>query len=441
MQTITRNYRSNPQIWSCLIWALTNLTQISCNNLHTSLLKNSDTSTKESSVVSTMTDERFAISLYDAAQKAKRLFSPVDFDALFGPYAQEAVTQNNPDAFAQSIRTRVPIDWAWKRSEISPTWIYSHGTGSIPNGGMVLLAKNIFPEGYYRVKAASITLPELMVNSPWLEWDGTTGTYTPRKGGASRRILEIFYRLRGESTTFDLYRGGNHPRIVLPAADRNPYQSGKPEKESLYLFSSTSINTALLWSSPSVHASTIYRNELLEAVQGSQPTVYVGFEYEYPEIAFLHTNQSVELFIQNNRAKLMCIEKSKYSSPNLESSLKRELDGSLRSGTLFCDEKWFRGFGSGFPSAANPVLTKTATVVADGKLKLSAVKDQDFEEGMMSCKLKAGMKINYGIAFRAENDQVRIHTDTVLDEWQCPRAIRSTVLYVDSQKIDITFDP
>ena len=137
----------------------------------------------------------------------------------------------------------------------------------------------------------------------------------------------------------------------------------------------------------------------------------------------------------------MCIEKRKYSNPNLDSNLKHEVDGALRSGTPFCDEKWFRGFGSGFPSEANPLLTKTATVLADGHLKMYATRDQDLEEGMMPCNVKAGMKINYGMAFKAQNDQVRIHTDTVLDEWQCPRGARSTILYMDSQKIEITLDP
>jgi len=306
---------------------------------------------------------------------------------------------------------------------------------------MVLLAKDIFPEGYYRAKSNSVLLKDLMVNAPWLEWDPNNGAYIPRKGGASEKILQTFYRMRGDSPTFTLYRGGNHPNLALPAADRNPYDSGKSEADSLYIFSSTSINTALVWSQPSVHQSAIPRDALLKAVKGTQPTVYVGFEYEYPEIAFLHTNQSVELFIQNQRAKLLCIEKIKYSNPNLDNAVKTEADTALRSGTPYCDEKWFRGFGSGFPSQANPVLTKTAKVVADGRLKSFSIKDQDLQEGMMTCKVKAGMKINYGMAFKADNEQVRIHTDTLLDEWQCPRSIRSNIFYIDAEKMEVTLDP
>ena len=440
MRIINLNVKAAPKVPTyCLLVGILAL-NMSCRS-SIPLRQTSDPTAALKGNIEPMTEEKFFKALYIAAEKSQREFSPENIDAFFSAEAKQALINKDQEAFTRGISTRVPIDWAWKRSDISPVWFVQNSVGWMPSGGMVLLEKDIFPEGFYREKSKSVSLQNLMLNSPWFEWDADHEVYIPRQGGASPRILQKFYRMLGPAKTFSLYRGGDSPQLGLPEATRNPYQSGKPEANSLIIFSTPSINTALSWSHPSVHQSDINRNELLRATQGSQPTVYVGFEFEYPEIAFLHTSQAVELFIKDNNSKLMCIEKSKFNDPNINENLKKEVELAIENGAEFCNEKWLRGFTSGFPSNMNPALTKTAIVKTSARWKSYPVRDDDFEEGMLSCSVKAGMKINYSMAFNAPANQVRIHANTVLEEWKCPRTVKTNIFYIDADKISATIEP
>ena len=389
----------------------------------------------------TMTCEKFAKVLYKSAPNILRVLGNEDFDSLLGSEVRAALNEKNETKFANQILNRVPLEWAWKRSDLTSVWITKHGEGWMPAGGMVILDRDLYPEGYYRQRAKSIPLQKLMNHSPWLEWDAANEVYIPRTDGASARLLQKLFRLQGNSSSFNLYRGGNYPELRLPSAERNPYKSKVPEGDSLIIFSSPSINTAMSWAHPSVHQSTINRNELLKAVQGNEPTVYVGFEYEYPEIAFLHTNQSLELFLKDSNSKLLCIVEKKYNDPEIKPELKKEVIMALNKGTKFCNNTWSLIHTSGFPIDRHPTVLKTATVKENGRLKLDAVADSDFEDGMVSCYIKSGMKIRYTMAFSEANNQVRIHTETIQKEWECPRGLRNNILYVDADKIDVTLEP
>lgn len=389
---------------------------------------------------SEMTESKFNEALADGAQKALKLFDARDFDSLFGAEARKQLEKNNRENFIQWIHFRVSTDWAWRRSTISPIWLSTVDNGWLPAGGMVILSKNIFPEGYYRTYADTVPLSHLMTKTPWLEWDDASSTYIPRQGGAPQKILEIFFQLRGSGDSFTLYRGGEWANLTLPNADRDPYLTGKSEGNSLIIFSTPAVNTALVWSHPSLHRSNIPRNELLSRSQGEKPTIYVGFEFEYPEIAFLHTSTAKESFIAENRAELMCVKRNSYDDPDLKPELKRDIDGALRRGAKFCDTSWFPGFTSGFPSTQNPAFTKYASVKQDGFFKGTPIQDKDIPEGFIPCSVTAGMTIMYSMAFKSKNNQIQMHVVPEPEAWKCPPSTKPAIMYIDADKIDVETD-
>lgn len=146
---------------------------------------------------SEMTESKFNEALADGAQKALKLFDARDFDSLFGAEARKQLEKNNRENFIQWIHFRVSTDWAWRRSTISPIWLSTVDNGWLPAGGMVILSKNIFPEGYYRTYADTVPLSHLMTKTPWLEWDDASSTYIPRQGGAPKKYWRFSFNCAG----------------------------------------------------------------------------------------------------------------------------------------------------------------------------------------------------------------------------------------------------
>jgi hypothetical protein len=374
--------------------------------------------------------------LYEGARAAEAGFSRTDFEAFFDPFAVDLIKAGDREKFIESVNYNCPPDWCLKRSSVSPVWLSRAGFSGIPSGGLILFQNDLFPEGYFRQRADQISLKELMTGSPWFEWDASKRKFIARKGGAPERILKKMFELRGVSDDFELYRGAGIEMNNFSASDRNPYDSGKSELKEVMFFSSPSVNTALAWANPAVWSSKIPRSELLAGVAGEQPVVYVGFEYNYPEIAFLRSKLVPQpVIIRNGRARLVCVSKDKVAGDSKSSTAAR--DSGMPP--ALCDPAWQPAHTSGFPLALSKV--KTASVKSDALIKLTAVADKDLPEGNIVCRLKRGMQIQYLDAFKMPAGQVWIHSRGLKPEWNCPRSFLSDKFYLDEENVDAELTP
>lgn len=370
--------------------------------------------------------EVFEKAFYQGAISALSLWSDEDLDSFFDSESVSALRRGSESDFWESFQMNVPLQWGLERSAVSPVHLTRSGPSGIPRGGLVVFKGDVFPEGYYRSRASFLSLKSLMSEAPWFEWNETTRKYTPKKSGSSEQILSSMFQLRGSGSTFTLYRGSGVEDVIAPPLSRDPYRSGESEYQQVMYFSSPSLNTALVWSRPAVWSAEIPRQELLDAVRLTEPVVYVGFEYAYPEIAFLNSVKvSVPMFRKEKRAKIVCLNKKKAAANPIDSSSSQNLKE--------CDSRWAETFTSGFPEPV--VLTKTATTRAAALLKTVPIPDFDLEEGYLVCRLKSGAKIQYIEAFPAEKDQVWIHAGRIQEEWGCPRGFASSHFYVDQNHI------
>lgn len=388
-----------------------------------------------------LVDEKsFSNALYDAARKALTVFSNTDLEAFFESFALDALRAGEQQKFVESIPYRSPLEWSLKRSWITPVWLSSVGQGSIPQGGIIVLQNNLYPEGYFRQRAASLPLKDLMSKAPWFEWNGASQTYTPRLGGAPERILKSLFELRGAGDDFELYRGADAQIEVPPASQRNPYDSGKSELKEVMYFSSPSLNTALSWARPAVWLSKVPRDELLQGVSGAQPSIYVGFEYNYPEIAFLRSKLvPVPAVLKHDRAKVLCIAKEKVQVPASGGTAQDLASSKTQTSHPFCDSSWLSAHTSGFPEPLTKI--KSSKVRQDALLKSVAVPDDELPEGYIVCRLKAGTTVQYTDAFAMPKKQVWVHARQVPPEWNCPRGFASDKFYMDQEKISVDLTP
>lgn len=372
--------------------------------------------------------EAFQNALFRSAQKAQSVFSQDDLRSFFDDESIQALRGSSIEAFWASVQMNVPLVWGLQRSQVSPVYLSRAGYGGIPRGGMILLGGDVFPEGFFRERASSLKLNHLMTGTPWFEWDRKNQAFVPRTQGGAERILNTIFDLRGSAGTITLYRGAGIEPVLAPAPDRDPYKSGESEYEQVMYFSSPSLNTALMWARPAVWSSAIPRQELLDSVRGPEPVVYVGFEYSYPEIAFLQTIKApVPAFLKEKRAQILCLNKGKIEG---------RADTPSAAGQFeFCDSRWAETHTSGFPEPI--VLSQTARLRSDALLKTTPVADSDLEEGYIVCRLKAGERISYTEAYQVENDQIWIHSTGIAEAWNCPRGFASNRFYVDKNKVII----
>jgi hypothetical protein len=370
--------------------------------------------------------ELFQDSFYSAAREALDRFSEEDLESFFDRESMSALRSDSKDDFWTSLQMNVPLSWGLERSAVSPVHLTRAGPSGIPRGGIVVFGGNVFPEGYFRSRASFLPLKSLMTEAPWFEWNDKSKSYTPKKSGAPEQILKTMFEFRGQHSTLTLYRGTSIADELAPTLDRDPYRSGTSEYQQVMHFSSPSVNTALVWARPAVWSSEIPRKELLDAVRMSEPVVYVGFEYGYPEIAFLNSSKvSVPIFRRENRAKILCVNEEKLAAQTNDNKLFQSLKK--------CDDRWAETFTSGFPEPI--VLNKTATVRVQTLLKSVAIPDSELEEGYLVCRLNSGVKIQYVDAFPAERDQVWIHANKLEAEWGCPRGFATTRFYVDKSHV------
>jgi hypothetical protein len=347
----------------------------------------------------------FGDALYDGARRALNVFSKTDLESFFEGFAIDDLRAGEKQKFLENVRYNCPPEWCFKKSSVSPVWLSKTGFSGIPSGGLILFKNDLFPEGYFRQRAESLTLKDLMTRSPWFEWDSSQRIYIPRRGGAPERILKSMFSLRGTGDDFELFRGADTNVDAFVPSDRNPYESGKSEIKELMFFSSPSINTALAWANPAVWTSRIPRSELLQAVSGEQPLVYVGFEYNYPEIAFLRSKLSPKpILLKNGRARVLCVSKEKITDVPKSSVSQASASGV---GFPFCDASWQPAHASGFPEPLTKV--RMAVVRKDALLKLAAVPDNQLPEGNVVCRIRRGTQIAYLYASKIQGGQVWIH--------------------------------
>lgn len=380
-------------------------------------------------VYTPLTATEFEEGLFSGAREALNFFSQDELVVFFDESTVEELKASRKSSFISGLAFQFPLPWALLRSAVTPVWISRTGSGSIPDGGLVMLNRDLFPEGYYRLRSGTVPLKVLMTQMPWFEWDDGQKTYRPRRGGASERILKGLFALRGAGDSFVLYRGGGLRLNVVEPAMRNPYVSGRPESSEVMFFSSPSLNTALAWANPAVWKIDLLRAELLNSVRNAEPDVYVGFEYHYPEIAFLRTKLSVALPLRPQKSSLLCVNRRKLSSAR---DVSQPADAAL-STSQDCNPKWLSAHLSGFPEAA--VELKKALLKTDALLKMVAVRQDSLQEGNITCALKAGTEIEFSQAFEVQNRQLWIHSSGIDAGWGCPRSFSTTHFYIDAEKV------
>ena len=319
----------------------------------------------------------------------------------------------------------------------------TQGQSAIPEGGFVLVGKDIFPEGYYRLLGEKIPLSELMTKAPWFQWDEANKTWTAKKGGGQKRLIEFMFSSRKDDGQFTMYRGAALPSAEPTVSRTDPYASGNAAGRELWFFSSPSINTAAKWANPTILSSSMPRAELMAAATGAKPTIFVGIEYEYIEISYLHSNQGPQLFAKDKRAKPFCFVKDKYNRENHGlnpakenfAATKAALENAVASGVQFCDEKILVGHTSGL--VKNPSYPKRATIHTAGFLKDHAYKDAEKDEFATVCPIPAGTNLEYIESAAADKEQTWLKLGAHKAEWNCPRSFRSTSVYFDTEKITV----
>ena len=383
----------------------------------------------------------FKAALFEAAKKSTALFTDNDLQAFFGSIAGPAVRNDKFANFQLSFKP--PFAWGVEKAARENVWMSTQGQSAIPVGGFVLVGKDIFPEGYYRLLGEKIPLSELMTKAPWFQWDEANNTWTARKGGGQKRLLEFMFSSRKDDGQFTMYRGAALPSAEPTVSRTDPYASGNPAGRELWFFSSPSINTAAIWAGPTILSSAMPRAELMAAATGAKPTIFVGIEYEYIEIAYLNSNQGPQLFAKDKRAKPLCFVKEKYNRDNhgLDAThvnfatAKAALENAVASGVQFCDEKILVGHTSGL--VKNPSYPKRATIHTAAFLKDYPFKDAEKDEFASVCTIPAGTNMEYIESAAADKGQTWLKLGRLKAEWNCPRAFRATSVYFDAEKITV----
>jgi hypothetical protein len=174
------------------------------------------------------------------------------------------------------------------------------GNGKQTNGGMTLYKGDVFAEGFYRCRAAGVEQQifarrkynhvELMTQQPWLEWDRSARKFLPQKGSPAKRLLQHISQDQG-SDFLTLHRGTDvtFSKKETILANRNTFAF----ENYGGIFTTPSFEAAKGWANPVVISAKLNSNVFLSAAtlpnptRGGVPTIYVGIEYGYPEIAFL----------------------------------------------------------------------------------------------------------------------------------------------------------
>lgn len=387
------------------------------------------------------TENQFKKAYFESAKKSLSIFSAEDLSQFFSPDQIDALKKNQFENFYLFLQ--VPFSWAVEHGSFENVWLSLNGGGSIPTGGLILINRDLFPEGYYRGVGSKVPLSDLMTKAPWFAWDATRKSWEPRKEGSQKRLLEFFSAAHKDDETLTLYRGATLPSAATSLAPLDPYASGKPQAGQLWFFASPSINTAISGASPSVLKADFTKSELLSAATGPKPTMYVGIEYDSLEFAFLQSNTEPQLFAKGGRAKPYCIVEGKYKDENhgLTPGTKdfavitTALEKAVEAGTPFCDSKIISGFISGLTD--NPVFAKTAWFKKAGLVKSFPFPDSEKQEGVIVCSVPEETSFEFVESASASQGQTWMRLASLPRDFGCPNAFRSKNIYVDSEKIVI----
>jgi hypothetical protein len=175
------------------------------------------------------------------------------------------------------------------------------GNGSNTFGGMTLYKGDVFAEGFYRNRSSGVqeqlyprraySATEIMTQQPWLEWNSSSRSFTPKVGSPAVRIAQHIQKEQGaDFATF--HRGTNvkYSDKAKALASLNNYPFGNFGG----IFTTPSFEAAKGWASPVVLSAKIDPSEFFKKItvaspeRGNLPGVYIGIEYGYPEIAFLY---------------------------------------------------------------------------------------------------------------------------------------------------------
>lgn len=211
-----------------------------------------------------------------------------------------------------------------------PSYFYwLTGNGRTTEGGMALYKGTVYAEGFYRCRAAGIpssifprrayTLKELMTQQPWFEWNNDTRTFSAQVGSPAARITQAIQEDQG-SKAITLHRGTNtaFSSKEKALATANNFRFG----ELGGIFTTPSYEAAKIWANPVVLSAKINPADFLKSAtvanpdKGNVPSIYVGIEYGYPEIAFLYAaGDKNNLFFDSNTGKCVT-EKAEGADKN-----------------------------------------------------------------------------------------------------------------------------
>lgn len=198
--------------------------------------------------------------------------------------------------------------------------------GRMTFGGITLFKGHVFAEGFYRNRREGITSPSLfarskydvaslMTRQPFLAWDAKQKKFIPAMGKAPAVLADILMSQTGDPT-LNLYRGTNvkyaQPKNALATLNNFPFGPFGS------LFTTNRYDAALNWSNPIVLKSTLNKRAFFDAATkadpafGGVPSVYLGIEFDYVEIAFLYKpGTQSNLFFDN--LKGICVVKARDS--------------------------------------------------------------------------------------------------------------------------------
>lgn len=169
--------------------------------------------------------------------------------------------------------------------------------------GFVLFRGDVFQEGYFRRSrvhgSPDDTKPataKLSADQPWLQWDRDGRTFVLRTSGAQARILAglpdrvTIYRGAGAAEAELVAKASSLARRALPGHHARRMHLAAQYQRLIAaprdsVFTSVAEDVARGWARPALLSAELPRSALVELSRRGE--LYVGFEYEHAELAFV----------------------------------------------------------------------------------------------------------------------------------------------------------
>lgn len=156
----------------------------------------------------------------------------------------------------------------------------------IPTGGVSYQCGNLYPEGWYR-SGKSKTFAHLMAQKPWLKFEN--GAYTLTTSRFSETVADQAFTFNPGSDEFLLFRGADAKELEKPrTSSLNPNSSAV--SDILFYFSQPFFEKSVGWASSTMVTRAKFSKKTLREMILNK-TLFVGIEFEYPEFAFLVSQQ------------------------------------------------------------------------------------------------------------------------------------------------------